>query len=156
MGKLTGLYQFPYGINASFTFVAREGYVLPTYVQVSMPRIGRRNLYGHTGGGGKFGDTRLPTFTDLNLRIEKSFKVGETTNVVLGADAFNFPEFQHDPGQSRPDHGYQLHEVSAHPQSQSVPVRSPGHLLSHSPHQLKAPSGFARKGLFYLLLGVIK
>ena len=89
MGKLTGLYQFPFGINGSFTFVAREGYVLPTYVQVSMPRIGRRNLYGHEGGGGLFGDTRLSNFTELNLRVEKVFQLAGATTVVVAADAFN-------------------------------------------------------------------
>jgi len=89
MAKLTGLYQFPLGINGSFTFIAREGYVMPTYIQVSMPRIGRRNLLGKVGGGGKFGDTRLPNFAELNLRVEKVFKIGEATNVVVAADAFN-------------------------------------------------------------------
>ena len=34
MVKLSGLYQFPYGINGCFTFLAREGYVTPPYVQV--------------------------------------------------------------------------------------------------------------------------
>ena len=90
MGKVTGLYQFPYGINASFTFLAREGYVTPIYVKVTMPGgIGRRNLYGNPGGGGVFGDTRLPNFTELNFRLEKVFKIGEASTVVLGADAFN-------------------------------------------------------------------
>jgi hypothetical protein len=89
MGKLTGLYQFPYGINASFTFVAREGYVTPTYVKVSMSRIGTRNLYGDPGGGGKFGDSRLPNFMELNFRLEKVFRIGEASTVVVAADAFN-------------------------------------------------------------------
>ena len=90
MGKLSGLYQFPYGINASFTFLARDGYVIPTYVRVYMPRIGNRNLYGHIdGSAAKFGDTRLPAFYELNLRVEKVFKVSETSTVVVAADAFN-------------------------------------------------------------------
>jgi hypothetical protein len=90
MGKLTGLCQFPYGINASLTFVAREGYVIPTYVRVNMPRIGSgQNLYGDVGGGGLFGDTRLPNFTELNFRLEKVFKIGEASKVVVAADAFN-------------------------------------------------------------------
>jgi hypothetical protein len=90
MGKLTGLYQFPYGINASFTFVAREGYVIPTYVKLPEPRISSGyQLYGLTGGGGLFGDTRLPSFTELNFRLEKVFKIGEGSTVVFGADAFN-------------------------------------------------------------------
>jgi hypothetical protein len=89
MGKLSGLYQFPYGINGSFTFLARDGYVTPTYVLVSMPYVGRRNLYGHAGGGGTFGDTRLPAFYELNLRVEKVFNISETSTVTIAADAFN-------------------------------------------------------------------
>jgi hypothetical protein len=88
MGKITGLYQFPLGINASFTFVAREGYVIPTFVRVRMPRIGTRNLYGLEGGGGLFGDTRLPNFSELNFRIEKMFKVRDNL-IVVAVDAFN-------------------------------------------------------------------
>jgi hypothetical protein len=88
MGKITGLYQFPLGINASFTFVAREGYVIPTFVRVRMPRIGTRNLYGLEGGGGLFGDKRLPNFSELNFRIEKMFKVRDNL-IVVAVDAFN-------------------------------------------------------------------
>ena len=50
MGKLAGLYQFPYGINASFTFLAREGYVYPTYVKQNIADLSSDyNLYGNVG-----------------------------------------------------------------------------------------------------------
>ncbi len=43
-------------------------------------RSGRRRL---------FGDTRMPNFTELNFRLEKVFKIGEASTVVVAADAFN-------------------------------------------------------------------
>jgi hypothetical protein len=90
MGKLAGLYQFPFGLNASFTFLTREGYVMPTYVKQNIPRVGSSvNLYGEPGGGGKFGDHRLPNFFELNLRVEKVFAVMENATVTVSADAFN-------------------------------------------------------------------
>ncbi|MCX6562510.1 MAG: TonB-dependent receptor [Candidatus Aminicenantes bacterium] len=90
MAKLSGLYQFPYGINAAFTFLAREGYVTPTYVKQAIPNVGSAvNLYGEKGGGGKLGDHRLPNFFELNLRVEKVFNVMESATVTLSADAFN-------------------------------------------------------------------
>ncbi len=87
--KLSGLYQFPYGINASATFFAREGYVYPTYSLLNRPKIGWTNMYGHVGSAGTFGDTRLPNFFEMNLRLEKTFNISETATVTLSADAFN-------------------------------------------------------------------
>ncbi len=91
MAKLAGLYQFPYGINASFTFVARDGYVIPHYTRVAgVPRVGTVTLYGHKDGSpAKFGDTRLPNFYELNLRLEKMFNITETSQVAVAVDAFN-------------------------------------------------------------------
>jgi hypothetical protein len=93
--KLSGLYQFPLGINFSGVFSAREGYVMPTNVLVSMPGIGYGALYGNPDGGGKFGDQRLPTFWVVNFRLEKVFNVSETSSVTLSADAFNITNSAH-------------------------------------------------------------
>jgi len=89
MAKLSGLYQAPYGINLSATIFAREGYVYPTYALKYRPNVGTSNIYGHPGSAGKFGDTRLPNFVELNVRIEKTFNVFENATVTLAADAFN-------------------------------------------------------------------
>jgi len=93
--KLSGMYQFPLGINFSGVFSAREGYVMPTNVRVYMPGIGYGELYGNPEGGGKFGDQRLPTFWVLNFRLEKAFNVSETSSVTLSADAFNITNSSH-------------------------------------------------------------
>ena len=93
--KLSGMYQFPLGINFSGVFSAREGYVMPTNVLVYMPGIGYGELYGNPEGGGKFGDQRLPTFWVMNFRLEKVFNVSETSSVTLSADAFNVSNSAH-------------------------------------------------------------
>lgn len=82
--KFAGLYQLPYGINISGTFIAREGYVIPKQIIVrGVPKIGNPTIYF-----GKFGDTRLPAFWILNLRAEKVFQIKDT-RVVLAIDGFN-------------------------------------------------------------------
>jgi len=93
--KLSGLYQLPWGINLSGVFVARDGYVKPTYVLVNMPGIGTEELYGSADGKTKFGDDRLPAFWVLNFRLEKVFKISESVNVTLAADAFNITNAAH-------------------------------------------------------------
>ncbi|MFZ2052615.1 MAG: carboxypeptidase regulatory-like domain-containing protein [Candidatus Aminicenantales bacterium] len=95
MGKLSGLVQFPYGINFSSVIVAREGYVKLTDVRVYRPGIGYGSIYGSPGGGGKFGDERLPTFWVINFRLEKLFQIGDAATVALGIDAFNVTNSAH-------------------------------------------------------------
>ncbi len=87
--KLTGLYQLPFGVNVSGTFIAREGYVLRTDVLVTRPGIGNATLFGSPDGGGKFGDERLPTFWMAALRLEKIFNLSGRSYVALSVDAFN-------------------------------------------------------------------
>lgn len=95
MFKFSGLYQLPYGINVSGVFTARQGYVLPTYVQVYRPGLGYKDIYGSPGGGGKFGDERLPNFWVLNLRVEKVFMISDTASVTVAADGFNITNSAH-------------------------------------------------------------
>jgi len=84
MGKLSWLYQFPFGINFSGTFQIREGYAMPDYVRMAVPGFGSIRIYA-----GKQGDNRLPTFYELNLRLEKTFVISDIVRVVLSADGFN-------------------------------------------------------------------
>lgn len=99
--KLSGLYQFPFGVNLSMVFRAREGYVRGTYVMANRPNIGFARVYGNPDGGGKFGDERLPNFYEIDLRIEKPFQIAEKSRVILSADAFN--AFNNDHVLSRQD-----------------------------------------------------
>lgn len=96
MFKLSGLYQAPLGINVSWVFTAREGFILPTYVRVYRPGIGWTALPGNPeSSGGKFGDQRLPDFWMLSLRVEKVFQITETSTVALAVDAFNVNNAAH-------------------------------------------------------------
>jgi len=93
--KLSGLYQFPFGINFSTVFRAREGYVRGTYANASRPGIGTRGIYGNPDGGGKYGDIRMPTFYEIDLRLEKAFQISEKSRVVISADSFNAFNYAH-------------------------------------------------------------
>ena len=82
--KCSGLYQFPYGINASFVFRAREGYVFRPYAKAYRPGLGTGTFYQDVRG-----DERLPNFFMLDFRLEKVFQIGESSRVVVSMDAFN-------------------------------------------------------------------
>ena len=54
------------------------------------------NLYGNSGGGGKFGDQRLPNFYELNLRLEKVFGIWENATVTVLHGRLQRSQFQYD------------------------------------------------------------
>jgi hypothetical protein len=87
--KVSGLYQAPLGINVSWIFRARQGYVWDQYVRVNRPGMGWGSIYGFDGSSGVRGDARLPNFMELDFRLEKVFQVSDTSKVVIAADAFN-------------------------------------------------------------------
>lgn len=89
--KCSGLYQFPYGLNASWVFRAREGYILDNYVRVYRPGLGTQSFYKD-----KRGDNRLPAFYELDFRVEKVFQVRDFARVTVAADAFNALNNNHD------------------------------------------------------------
>ena len=90
MAKLAGLYQFPYGIAASFALQARDGYVTPTYTTVATDNLGDLSIYANSASEiGKFGDVRLPAFVELSFRVEKVFNVTDKLRFSVGADCFN-------------------------------------------------------------------
>jgi len=83
--KLSGLYSFGWGINASAFFNARQGF--PFFRDIRSPT--------RTGGLGqtnvkyeKDGDTRFPNFYTLDARVEKSFAVSRT-RITASLDVFN-------------------------------------------------------------------
>jgi hypothetical protein len=85
--KLSGLYQLPWGINITGVFQAREGYIVP-YHELFYRGSGLSwtNMYE---AGKKMGDDRLPTFWMLNLGLEKTFKISDTTTCTLFVDGYN-------------------------------------------------------------------
>ncbi len=90
MFKLEGLYQLPMGFDISFTFNARAGHIIPHYMTVvdyawtnSRLPVPSRLISMSSA------TTTLPTFYQLNLRLEKMIKLGDTGRIYLMADAFN-------------------------------------------------------------------
>jgi hypothetical protein len=90
MVKASGLYQFPLDINAAFTFMAREGWIIQEtmiYNDYNIPNARSRSynpIYLHP-----FGTDRLNTFYRFDIRVEKMIKFGDTGRIWLMADIFN-------------------------------------------------------------------
>ena len=89
--KVSGLYQIPIGIDVSWVFRAREGYVLDNFVKEYRPGYSTQSFYQ-----GVRGDDRLPAFYELDFRLQKVFQVGERSRVILSVDAFNALNSNHE------------------------------------------------------------
>lgn len=89
MVKLEGLYQLPMGFDISFTFNARAGHIIPHYMSINNSAWGNSSNRSTTAWLDIFGTTTLPTFYQLNLRLEKMIKIGDNGRIYLMADAFN-------------------------------------------------------------------
>ena len=90
MAKLEGLYQLPLDFSISFTFNARAGHLIPHYIKIVDYRWA--NATYRTVDQAYldvFGKKTLPVFYQLNLRLEKLIKLGDTGRIYLMADAFN-------------------------------------------------------------------
>ena len=89
MIKAQGLYQLPWDLNISFSFNAREGHLVDKYIDINDPNW--VNPYNRSTEVRleKFGDRRLPTFWNLNMRLEKVLRIGDIGRIYLMADAFN-------------------------------------------------------------------
>jgi hypothetical protein len=89
MVKLEGLYQLPLGFDISFTFNARAGYLVPHYMTIVDYTWTNEVYHSVQTYLDVFGNMKLPTHYQLNLRLEKMVKIGETGRIYLMADAFN-------------------------------------------------------------------
>lgn len=83
--KLSGMYQFPFGLNFTAFFQAKDGNAQPLRRIVRTP-MGTRYFYMN---GEKCGDRRLPMFWMLNLGLEKTFAISEGVSATLVADWYN-------------------------------------------------------------------
>lgn len=89
MFKLGGLYQLPFDINISGTFLAREGWIIREYfrlVDYRLPNPASRSAYLDMT---KFGSDRLPMFYYFTVRLEKMLRLGDTGRIYIMADLFN-------------------------------------------------------------------
>jgi outer membrane receptor protein involved in Fe transport len=85
--NVTGLYQFPLGINLGANFFGREGYPQSYYVRgcarcADIDGTRYRNLIGNIDS------FRLDNVYDLDLRLEKTFQVGGVS-LSATAECFN-------------------------------------------------------------------
>ncbi|MDW7760355.1 MAG: carboxypeptidase-like regulatory domain-containing protein [Acidobacteriota bacterium] len=89
MAKLSGLVQLPYGFNASMTFMARDGFIIPEYFNIvdytaPNPRDRTVTIYIE-----EFAKLRLPIYTNMNFRLEKMLLAGDFGKIWVMADIFN-------------------------------------------------------------------
>ena len=87
--KAGGLYQLPYDFNVSFTFLAREGWIIQEnvgYVDYALPNTRSRSFTSYIA---PFGTERLNTFYRFDMRLEKVITLGDTGRIYLMADLFN-------------------------------------------------------------------
>ncbi|MGB4705146.1 MAG: TonB-dependent receptor [Candidatus Saccharicenans sp.] len=89
MFKLAGMYQLPFDINVSATFNMREGWVQDEYFGLVDYRIPADETQSATIVMVPFGTQRLPLFYNINFRIEKMLRVGNTGRVYIMMDIFN-------------------------------------------------------------------
>jgi len=111
MLKVSGLYQFPLDINASFTFNAREGHIIPWSIDIvdydNAPNSRDTATNVHLS---KFGNLRLPNFWNINLRVEKVVRAGDYGRIYLMADIFNLFNMAHENRRYEKWHGtYYVH-----------------------------------------------
>lgn len=83
--KVSGMYSFPFGINASGFFNARQGYPFNRVVQSRQRNVslGRVDVMIDD-----FGERRLENFYQVDARVEKVFLV-QGRRVALSLDVFN-------------------------------------------------------------------
>ena len=84
--KASGMYQFPGGFSLAGFFQAREGYINPQFVRSNNRAFGAGRVNAFIED---FGDTKLPTYWDLDLRAEKTFDLADTGRIHFVVDAFN-------------------------------------------------------------------
>jgi hypothetical protein len=87
--KASGLYQLPYDFNVSFTFTAREGWIIRERCYIrdyTITNFRSRSSWLYLT---PFGSDRLNTFWRFDLRLEKMIKCGDTGRIYLMADLFN-------------------------------------------------------------------
>lgn len=86
--KFSGLYQLPWDVNISGTFLAREGWRIPHYFYIIDTSL-NSNFQDNWIYLQEISKDALPTFYNLTFRIEKMIKIGQGGRLYLMADCFN-------------------------------------------------------------------
>jgi hypothetical protein len=89
MFKIGALYQLPFDFNISFTFNARDGAILRERMQLvdyTLPNVRSRSAWLYLE---EFGNYRLDTFYNLDMRLERVLRSGDFGRIYIMADLFN-------------------------------------------------------------------
>jgi hypothetical protein len=89
MFKVQGLYQLPAGFNFSAVFNAREGHILSHVIGIEDAAAPNGESIGNTIRTEAFGASRLPTFWNVDMRLEKVLNIQDTGRIYLMVDCFN-------------------------------------------------------------------
>jgi hypothetical protein len=96
MAKLNFLYQLPWGINFSGFANIREGKPWWQYLSIYAPERRAKGVGSFvTIRTEKLGETRLPTFYNVDLSLSKDFVLGRYGRLTLQVDAFNVFNYSH-------------------------------------------------------------
>jgi hypothetical protein len=87
--KFSGLYRFPLGIDLAGVFTAREGNLFIESFNIKDERPVTGQIHSGDILMYEMGKKRLPVFYQLDLRLEKSFKISDKTNIQIMVDCFN-------------------------------------------------------------------
>jgi hypothetical protein len=90
MVKLMGLYQLPYDISISGTLTGREGAFNTVSFGVQNRTLPNPRSYSNSMLNLPYGKTeRLPPAWTVNLKLEKMFRLGDTSRMYFSVDCFN-------------------------------------------------------------------
>jgi Carboxypeptidase regulatory-like domain/TonB-dependent Receptor Plug Domain len=84
--NLSGLYQLPAGFQVSANFFGREGFVAPYFVQVKTHDTRDNQPLIQIGS---VDDYRLGNVYELDLSLEKAFRIGSRITLTPSVDCFN-------------------------------------------------------------------
>jgi hypothetical protein len=89
MFKLSGMYQLPWDINVSFVFNVREGFPIGRYFTMQDSSWANANNRTVTVWLEDFGKYKMPTYYNLDMRIEKLIKAGDFGRIYFMIDGMN-------------------------------------------------------------------
>ncbi len=87
--KMSWMYRFPLDIDIAGTFRAREGHMIPHGFTIVDPSLPTPYSKSHYIVMYPVEHDKLPTFWNVDMRIQKMFRAGENGRVYLMVDIFN-------------------------------------------------------------------
>jgi Ca-activated chloride channel family protein len=103
--KFAGCYKLPIGIDLAGVFTAREGNLFIESFSIKDERPVTGQIHSGDILMYEMGKKRLPVFYQLDLRLEKSFRISDTTNIQIMLDCFNVFNRIVDIARNNLDHG---------------------------------------------------